>query len=181
MSVCIVGWGHTAFGNRTKDDVESLTLEAARAALADAGIEPADIDEIVVGSHGGSRKFRRHPAAAPSRVRSRKCSAAQHDRGMNFGDRFAVAQPGGLRRKFSLKRHRRKVAPLESVSMREADGLRRTRYALGRAAPRNSPARAFADAAQAPGIVPVVRVPGLASGPAAAFRPGTRSRPVSRG
>ena len=38
MSVCIVGWGHTAFGKRTDADTESLTLEAARAALADAGI-----------------------------------------------------------------------------------------------------------------------------------------------
>ena len=52
MSVCIVGWGHTAFGKRTDADTESLTLEAARAALDDAGIGPTDIDEIVVGSTG---------------------------------------------------------------------------------------------------------------------------------
>ena len=50
MSVCIVGWGHTAFGARADADVESLTLEAAAAALADAGIGPEDVDEIVVGS-----------------------------------------------------------------------------------------------------------------------------------
>ena len=42
------GWGHTAFGKRTDADVESLTLEAARAALDDAGIGPTDIDEIVI-------------------------------------------------------------------------------------------------------------------------------------
>ena len=52
MSVCIVGWGHTAFGKRADADVESLTLEAAGAAIADAGIGPTDIDEIVVGSTG---------------------------------------------------------------------------------------------------------------------------------
>lgn len=52
MSVCIVGWGHTAFGKRTDDDTEALTLEAARAALDDAGVGPTDIDEIVVGSTG---------------------------------------------------------------------------------------------------------------------------------
>ncbi len=52
MSVCIVGWGHTPFGKRDDADVESLVLEAASAALADAGIEPEEVDEIAVGSTG---------------------------------------------------------------------------------------------------------------------------------
>ncbi len=64
MSVCIVGWGHTAFGKRTDADTEALTLEAARAALDDAGIDPADVDEIVVGSTGrlGEQAF---PSSLP--------------------------------------------------------------------------------------------------------------------
>ena len=64
MSICIVGWGHTAFGKRTDADTETLTLEAARAALADAGIAPTDVDEIVVGSTGrlGDQAF---PSSLP--------------------------------------------------------------------------------------------------------------------
>ncbi|HUL07757.1 MAG TPA: acetyl-CoA acetyltransferase [Candidatus Acidoferrum sp.] len=49
MTACIVGWSHTPFGRLEGEDVESLIVRAARDALADAGIEAADVDEIFVG------------------------------------------------------------------------------------------------------------------------------------
>jgi len=49
MTACIVGWSHTPFGKHEGKDVEALIVEAASAAVEDAGIDPDDIDEIVVG------------------------------------------------------------------------------------------------------------------------------------
>src|SRR5271168_5172293 len=46
---CIVGWAHTPFGKLEDPDVESLIGRVARAAIADAGVEPADIDAVFVG------------------------------------------------------------------------------------------------------------------------------------
>jgi acetyl-CoA C-acetyltransferase len=53
MSACIVGWSHTPFGRHEADDVESLIVKVARDAVADAGLGPDDIDEIVLGHYGG--------------------------------------------------------------------------------------------------------------------------------
>src|SRR6188508_2543821 len=49
MTACIVGWAHTPFGKLTGETLESLIVRVAGAALADAGIAPADVDEIVLG------------------------------------------------------------------------------------------------------------------------------------
>src|ERR1043165_6682380 len=49
MTGCIVGWAHTPFGRLDGETVESLVVKAASAALADAGIEAKDVDEIVLG------------------------------------------------------------------------------------------------------------------------------------
>jgi acetyl-CoA C-acetyltransferase len=49
MTACIVGWAHTAFGRLEGETVESLITRVARDALADAGIEPGEVDEIVLG------------------------------------------------------------------------------------------------------------------------------------
>jgi acetyl-CoA C-acetyltransferase len=49
MTACIVGWAHTPFGKLTGETVESLIVKAATEALADTGIAPADVDEIVLG------------------------------------------------------------------------------------------------------------------------------------
>ncbi len=53
MSVCIVGWHHLPFGKHEGRSVESLVVEAARGALADAGLEPAAVDEIWLGHFNG--------------------------------------------------------------------------------------------------------------------------------
>ena len=49
MTAAIVGWAHTPFGKLSGETVESLIVRAATDALADAGIAPADVDEIVLG------------------------------------------------------------------------------------------------------------------------------------
>jgi acetyl-CoA C-acetyltransferase len=49
MTGCIVGWAHTAFGKLENESVESLIVRVAVDALADAGVAPADVDEIVLG------------------------------------------------------------------------------------------------------------------------------------
>src|SRR5215212_5755176 len=49
MTGCIVGWAHTPFGRLDGETVESLIVQVANDALADAGIEARDVDEIVLG------------------------------------------------------------------------------------------------------------------------------------
>ena len=49
MTACIVGWAHTAFGRLEGETVESLIVRVAGQALADAGIGPGDVDEILLG------------------------------------------------------------------------------------------------------------------------------------
>ena len=49
MTAAIVGWAHTPFGKLSGETVESLIVRVATDALADAGIAPADVDEIVLG------------------------------------------------------------------------------------------------------------------------------------
>ncbi len=50
MSVAIIGWGHTKFGKHETSGLEDLLVEAARAALSDAGVNAEDIDAIYVGT-----------------------------------------------------------------------------------------------------------------------------------
>jgi acetyl-CoA C-acetyltransferase len=49
MTAAIVGWAHTPFGKLIGETVESLIVRVAGEALADAGISPKDVDEIVLG------------------------------------------------------------------------------------------------------------------------------------
>src|ERR1700712_879899 len=49
MTGCIVGWAHTPFGRLDGETVESLIVRVATDAIADAGIAPSDVDEIVLG------------------------------------------------------------------------------------------------------------------------------------
>ena len=51
MTACIIGWSHTPFGKHEGEDVESLILKVAGQAVADAGLEPGDIDEILLGTY----------------------------------------------------------------------------------------------------------------------------------
>ena len=49
MCAAIVGWAHSKFGKLEDETVESLVVQVATQALADAGVEPRDVDEIVLG------------------------------------------------------------------------------------------------------------------------------------
>src|SRR4051794_1179606 len=49
MTACSVGWAHTPFGRLEGETVESLIVRVATDALADAGIGPTDVDEILLG------------------------------------------------------------------------------------------------------------------------------------
>src|SRR5689334_10826062 len=49
MTACIVGWAHTPFGKLSDETVESLIVRVTADALADAGVGPKDVDEIVLG------------------------------------------------------------------------------------------------------------------------------------
>jgi len=53
MTACIVGWAHSKFGKLEGQDVESLAVEAAAAALKDAKVEAKDVDAIYVGFYNG--------------------------------------------------------------------------------------------------------------------------------
>ncbi len=55
---CIVGWAHSPFGKLEEPDVEALIGRVAGAAIADAGIAPAEIDAAFVGlfNNGFSRQ-----------------------------------------------------------------------------------------------------------------------------
>jgi acetyl-CoA C-acetyltransferase len=52
----IVGWAHTPFGKLEGEDLESLIAGTAAAAIANAGILPAEIGAIYVGNFGGFEK-----------------------------------------------------------------------------------------------------------------------------
>jgi acetyl-CoA C-acetyltransferase len=49
MTACIVGWSHTPFGKHDGVDVEALIGKVVGAALTDASVAAADIDEVFVG------------------------------------------------------------------------------------------------------------------------------------
>ncbi len=49
MTACIIGWAHTRFGKLEGESVESLIVRVASEALADAGVGPGEVDEIVLG------------------------------------------------------------------------------------------------------------------------------------
>jgi acetyl-CoA C-acetyltransferase len=49
MTACIIGWAHTPFGRLDGETVESLIVRVTNEAVADAGIGPKDVDEILLG------------------------------------------------------------------------------------------------------------------------------------
>jgi acetyl-CoA C-acetyltransferase len=49
----IIGWHHTPFGRLAGETVESLVATAAHGAIESAGLEPGEIDEVVLGHFNG--------------------------------------------------------------------------------------------------------------------------------
>ena len=50
MTACIVGWSHGKFGKHESEDIESLIVKVAADAIRDAGLVPAEIDEVFIGT-----------------------------------------------------------------------------------------------------------------------------------
>lgn len=46
----IIGWGHIAFGKLGNTTLEEMIIEVARDAMADAGVAPSEVDEIILGT-----------------------------------------------------------------------------------------------------------------------------------
>ena len=63
MTGCIVGWAHGKFGRHEGVEVEDLITEVAAGALADAGVAPADVDEIFIGHFNGGFVMQDFPAS----------------------------------------------------------------------------------------------------------------------
>src|SRR5205085_4899042 len=63
MTGCIVGWAHSKFGKHDGRDVESLIVEVAQGALADAGVLAADIDSVYLGTMNGGFVKQEFPAS----------------------------------------------------------------------------------------------------------------------
>src|SRR3954447_7401246 len=63
MTGCIVGWAHSKFGRHDGRDVESLIVEVAQGALADAGASAAAIDQVFFGTMNGGFVKQEFPAS----------------------------------------------------------------------------------------------------------------------
>ena len=63
MTECIVGWAHSKFGRHEGRDLESLIVEVAQAALADAGVAAQDIDAVFLGTMNGGFVRQEFPAS----------------------------------------------------------------------------------------------------------------------
>ena len=63
MSQCIVGWSHSKFGKLEDETVESLICQVAVDAIADAGLEPKDIDAIFLGTMNAGLCRQEFPAS----------------------------------------------------------------------------------------------------------------------
>ena len=63
MTAAIVGWAHTRFGKLEDQDLESLVTTVTADALADAGLEAADIDEIFLGTFNAGMQPQEFPAS----------------------------------------------------------------------------------------------------------------------
>ena len=53
MTAAIIGWAHSQFGKLGEETVESLIVDVANRAVADAGLEARDVDQILLGHFNG--------------------------------------------------------------------------------------------------------------------------------
>ena len=63
MATAIVGWAHTPFRRHDTETVESLVVRVTNDALAHAGLEAKDVDEIVLGHFNAGFSARCRPRA----------------------------------------------------------------------------------------------------------------------
>ena len=63
MGAGIVGWGHSKFGKAEGEDVESMIVRVANAALEDARVAAAEVDAIFLGHFNGGFVAQDFPAS----------------------------------------------------------------------------------------------------------------------
>jgi acetyl-CoA C-acetyltransferase len=63
MTACMVGWAHSKFGKHENEDIESLIVRVATDALHDAGLAPADIDAVYLGTMNAGFVRQEFPAS----------------------------------------------------------------------------------------------------------------------
>jgi len=63
MTACIVGWAHSRFGKLQDETLESLITRVGADAIADAGLAPADIDAIYVGTMNAGFQRQEFPSS----------------------------------------------------------------------------------------------------------------------
>lgn len=63
MTQCIVGWAHSKFGKLDTETVESLIVNVAVEAIADAGLDPREIDAIYLGTMNAGLCRQEFPAS----------------------------------------------------------------------------------------------------------------------
>lgn len=59
----IVGWAHTPFGKHEDKDAEALVADVAAAAIADAGLEPSEVDAVFVGMFNNGMSAQDFPSS----------------------------------------------------------------------------------------------------------------------
>jgi acetyl-CoA C-acetyltransferase len=63
MTACIVGWAHGRFGKLQDETLESLITRVGADAIADAGLAPADIDAIYIGTMNAGFQRQEFPSS----------------------------------------------------------------------------------------------------------------------
>src|SRR5262245_59982547 len=63
MTACMIGWAHSKFGKHEGQDIEGLIVPVAAAAIKDAWLQPADIDEIYIGTFNGGFMRQEFPSS----------------------------------------------------------------------------------------------------------------------
>lgn len=66
--VLLTGWGHSRFGKLTEETLESLIVQVSTEAIANAGIEPGQIDEIYLGQFNSGMMPLAFPASLALQV-----------------------------------------------------------------------------------------------------------------
>lgn len=61
--ILITGWGHSRFGRLEDETLESLVVGVGRDAIAAAGLEPRDIDEVVIGQYNAGMVAHAFPSS----------------------------------------------------------------------------------------------------------------------
>ncbi len=63
MTACMIGWAHSRFGKLDGETIESLIIRVATDAIADAGLEPQEIDAIYLGTMNAGFVRQEFPAS----------------------------------------------------------------------------------------------------------------------